>query len=257
MSVFHAMFSLGAGVGAASGYAAVTLGLETLVHFILVAGCGGALALFFMVPAQTDDKPPDEASDAAPILALPSGPLLLIGLIALSVSMGEGAMADWSAVFLRTVAGATEAQAALGYAAFSTTMVLTRMFGGALVQRLGPVLTTRLSGMIAFIGLLITISTKSLAVCLVGFALVGIGYAVVMPLVFSRAANDPTMRPGPAIASVATLGYGGMLLGPPVVGFIAQMTGLRVSFAALAALALLAVLLAPRMRISGKPVPTN
>ena len=76
----------------------------------------------------------------------------------------------------------------------------------------------------------------------------GIGYAVVMPLVFSRAARDPQMAPGPAIASVAILGYGGMLLGPPIIGFVAQFSGMRLSFLVLAGLALLALLLAPRLQ---------
>lgn len=76
----------------------------------------------------------------------------------------------------------------------------------------------------------------------------GVGYAVVMPLVFSRAARDPKVAPGPALASVATLGYGGMLLGPPIIGFVAQITGMRMSWIVLAVLAVLAIMLAPRLR---------
>ena len=129
-------------------------------------------------------------------------------------------------------------------------MVLTRLCGGALVQQFGPVLTTRASALTAFTGLLIAVTGNDLAVVLVGFALVGVGYAVVMPLVFSRAANDPVVRPGPAIASVATLGYGGMLLGPPLVGFVAQVTELRVSFALLAGLVLIVVAFAGRLEVS-------
>jgi len=249
MSVFHAMFSLGAGLGAASGFVAAKSGLEPLGHFALVAIVGGAVALAFIAIAQQTRTIAADKSEAGPLVALPSGALLLVGLVAFSVSMGEGAMADWSAVFLRVAVNATEAQAALGYAAFSASMVLIRLFGGLLVQRLGPVLTTRLSGMIAFIGLMLVTGTSNFPAALAGFALIGIGYAIVMPLVFTRAANDQTTRPGPAIASVATLGYGGMLLGPPLVGFIAQVTGLRLSFALLAILALVAVLLASNLRV--------
>ena len=181
-------------------------------------------------------------------MALPSGALLLAGTIAFAVSMGEGAMADWSAVFLRAVAGASEAQAALGYAAFSAAMVLTRLSGAMIVQRLGPVGTMRASGSVAFAGLALAAGAGTLALALPGFAMAGVGYAVVMPLVFSRAASDAAMRPGPAIAGVATLGYGGMLLGPPVMGFVAEAAGLRASFAMLAMLALVAVALAPSLR---------
>ena len=247
MSVFHAMFSLGAGIGAASGYVAVRTGLGPTGHFCAVALVGGILALLTMVRAPSLA----EASGtgvAGPVVALPSGALVLAGTIAFAVSMGEGAMADWSAVFLRVVAGAGEAQAALGYAAFSAAMVLTRLSGGLIVQRLGPVGTMRASGAIAFAGLALAAGIGAFLPTLLGFAMAGIGYAVVMPLVFSRAANDGTMRPGPAIAGVATLGYGGMLLGPPVMGFVAQVAGLRVAFGMLALLALVAVILAPGLR---------
>ncbi len=249
MSIFHAMFSLGAGLGAASGYAAVRVGLSPLAHFSLIAVIGGALALWLMIPERGPKPVAHATAGKGSFLALPSGQLALVGLVALCVSMGEGAMADWSAVFMEQLVKVSEAQAALGYAAFSATMVLTRLSGGLLVQYLGPVKVTRASGLTAFLGLFIVLTTSSMAVALVGFALIGVGYAVVMPLVFSRAANDPDVPSGPAIASVATVGYGGMLLGPPVVGFIAQLAGLRVSFALLALLALVAVMLAPVLRI--------
>jgi len=248
MSIFHAMFSLGAGIGAASGYFSVMLGYDLLPHFSAVALVGGTLALGTMTPMQEHSMGIAKTGDAKPLIALPTGPLFLIGLIAFSVSMGEGAMADWSAVFLRIATKADEAQAALGYAAFSTTMVLVRLLGGRLIDRFGPVATTRTSAAAAFSGLMIAVISDSITLVLTGFALVGMGYAVIMPLVFSRAARDDQMAPGPAIAAVATLGYGGMLLGPPIIGFVAQATGLRLSFLVLAGLALLAVLLAPKLR---------
>ena len=184
------------------------------------------------------------------LFALPTGTLFLVGLVAFSVSMGEGAMADWSAVFLRVSLDVTEVQAALGYAVFSVAMVVIRFAGGVLVQRFGAVATTRASTATAFVGLIIAVASSSLTMTLAGFAFVGIGYAVVMPLVFSRAAMDPTMPSGPAIAAVATLGYGGMLLGPPVIGFVAQLTGVQLSFLVLAALALLAFVLASNLKVS-------
>ena len=248
MPLFHAMFSLGAGLGAGSGYAAVSLGYDPLLHFCIVAFFGLGSATLFLHSGRENVSIDKASIPSLSLLALPSRSLFLIGLIAFSTSMGEGAMADWSAIFLLVVAEVTEAQAALGFAAFSTTMVATRLAGGFIVQRLGPVTTTRLSGAAALIGLGIVIGTESLTPALLGFALIGVGYAIVMPLVFSRAANDPSMRPGPAIASVATLGYGGMLLGPPVVGFIAQITSLQVSFGALALLAVLTIFLAPCLR---------
>lgn len=247
MSIFHAMFSLGAGLGAASGYIAVRLGATPAWHFVLVSLVGGVVALFFMLSGSREKPVKSDSEERGPLVALPTAPLFFVGLIAFTVSMGEGAMADWSAVFLKIVALSTDAQAALGYAVFSFMMVVTRLFGGVLVERFGAVLTTQISAAIAFAGVMIAVVGASFNVAMVGFALMGIGYAVVMPLVFSRAANDPDVAAGPALASVATLGYGGMLLGPPIIGFAAELTGLRWSFLILAGLALLAVALAPRL----------
>lgn len=249
MSIFHAMFSLGAGVGAASGYVALKLETGTDLHFLLIAVIGGVLALIAMTRGANLQAVSAHNDERRSLVALPTAPLFFVGLIAFAVSMGEGAMADWSAVFLRIVVQSTEAQAALGYAVFSFMMVATRLLGGLLVERYGPVMTTRVSTGIAFMGVMIAILGNTLVLVLVGFALMGIGYAVVMPLVFSRAACDPDVAPGPALASVATLGYGGMLLGPPTIGFVAEMTGLRWSFLILAGLALLAVVLAPRLAV--------
>ncbi|SDE59290.1 Fucose permease [Paracoccus isoporae] len=250
MSIFHAMFSFGAGLGAASGYAAVRLGFSPAWHFLVVAVIGGAVALWVMIPARGAAPPrADRATRSRSIFSLPSGPLLLVGTVAFAASMGEGAMADWSAVYLEILVQASKAEAALGYAAFSATMVLTRLSGGVLVHWLGPVAATRFSGLIAFTGLAVAILADSLGLALTGFALVGMGYAVLMPLAFSRAANDPDLPPGRAIASVATVGYGGLLLGPPIVGFVAQLAGLQASFGMLALLALAAVALAPVLRV--------
>ena len=166
-------------------------------------------------------------------------------------------MADWSAVFLRESTHASEGTAALGYTVFSATMVATRLAGDAIVARLGPVAVVRASGTVASIGIATVVTSSAVQMALIGFALIGIGYAVVMPLVFSRAARDPHTAPGTAIAAVATLGYGGMLLGPVVVGFVAHMTSLSFSLSLLAALALAAAYLAPHIRSDSKAITGN
>lgn len=244
MSALHATFSLGAGVGAASGYLAIRAGLAPPAHFALVAGLGALASLPLMAAGARAQVRPARSEGGAPLFALPHGSLVLVGLIAFGVAMGEGAMADWSAVFLNDVLGASEARAALGYAAFSAAMVATRLAGDRVRGRFGAVATARVSGGIAVLGLGVVMIAGNLAVALFGFALVGVGYAIVVPLVFMRAAQDPHVRPGPAIASVATLCYGGMLLGPVMVGLVASLTSLVAAFGALALLALLSAALA-------------
>lgn len=159
-------------------------------------------------------------------------------------------MADWSAIFLASALGADEATAALGYAAFSAAMVATRLAGSALIARLGASRAMSVSGVMALAGVATLLAAPGPGIALTGFAMLGVGYALVMPLAFSRAAAHGRPSPGTAIAAVATLGYGGMLLGPPVIGFLAAAFSLRDAMLALAVLAAAMIALAPRL---GRP----
>ncbi|MDX1743819.1 MAG: MFS transporter, partial [Ruegeria sp.] len=127
MSSFHAMWSLGAGLGALSGYGAVQMGLTVMQHFLLMGGIVVALTLALSRVPWTSRR---AASSGAAVFALPSGALILVGFTALCGALGEGAVADWSAIFLRDITGAKESIAALGYAVFSVTMVAFRLAGG-------------------------------------------------------------------------------------------------------------------------------
>ncbi|MDJ1015886.1 MAG: MFS transporter [Paracoccaceae bacterium] len=246
MSSFHATFSFGAGAGAGTGFFAAGADLTVAAHFILA---GSILSAITFAIAWIDWEPdPSRGGPATPAFVLPKGALFLLGLFAFCSSLGEGAMADWSAIFLVSETGVTEAQAALGYTAFSVAMVLMRLAGDQVIRHLGPVMSARLAGALAATGVITIVMSASYAAAMAGFALLGLGYAVVVPLAFSRAANDPDVAPGAAIASVATLGYGGILLGPPIIGFVAEGTSLRTAFLILLALALLIVTLARVVR---------
>lgn len=248
MSSLHAMFSVGAGAGAASGSAAAALGLGYPIHFILAAIGLTALALCFTrlpwhSPAVSD-------SGTKSLFALPRGVLLVVGVVAFCSSLGEGGMADWSALFLVKVASASEAEAAFGYVVFSIAMVAIRLIGDRIVVWLGRVTAARIGGGVAVAGSLIAVLTGSYPAILFGFALMGIGYAVVMPLAFTRAANDTNIAPGAGIASVSTLAYGGILLGPPVIGFLAELTSIRFAFLLLSALATIIVIFAGALAVA-------
>lgn len=238
MSSFHAMYSVGAGIGAASGWLAINLGASIPVHFVAGALLALVLALWFAsIPWESRKV----TRGSGPVFAIPKGALVVVGLVAFGASIGEGGMADWSAIFLVDVAGTTKADAALGFTVFSVTMVATRLVGDRLVERFGPVAVGRVSGLFAAAGVVVAVAIGTYAATLLGYALMGIGYAMIMPLAFTRAANDGSMSQGAAIASVATLGYGGVLLGPPIIGFVAGATSIRTAFALLAVFALLIV----------------
>ncbi len=245
MSSFHAMWSLGAGLGAVSGFAAVQWDATVLQHFLVAGGVVVALALAMSWVQWTSRRA--EQSQGA-VFAFPSGVLILVGFTALCGALGEGAVADWSALFLRDVTGAAESIAALGYAVFSVAMVVCRLAGGFLIARVGPVAAARGGGVFAAIGVFCVVSAGAAPLALVGFTLMGVGYAVIMPLAFSRAANDPNIPPGQAIASVATLGYGGLLIGPPLIGFLAELLSLRMAFGVLLPLAVLIVVCAGALK---------
>lgn len=255
MSSFHAMFSLGAGLGAATGYLAASQGLGVTHHFAFAALLVAVITLPFASVKWTSEA--RIASKGGPAFLLPRGQLLLVGIVAFCASIGEGAIADWSAVLLVVSANADEARAALGYSVFSVAMVVTRLLGDRITQSFGPVVLARLAGGTAAVGVLTAVSFGSYETTLLGFALMGVGYAVIMPLAFSRAANDPDMPPGAAIASVSTLGYGGLLLGPPLIGFVAEVTSLPFAFSLLAGLAMLIVLLGFALARPAQPAPAQ
>lgn len=247
MSSFHAMFSLGAGLGAASGFLAEQQGIGIPLHFIalgiVITAASLAVANIGWVSVRQENV------GDTPLFPLPRGPLIAVGLIAFCSAMGEGAMVDWSALLLIETASVTPAKAALGYTVFSVTMVMVRLMGDQATRAFGPTPTARIAGVIATTGTLCAVLSSSYALTLTGFALMGVGYAVIMPLAFSRASADPVLPPGTAIASVSTLGYGGLLLGPPLIGFVAHATSLRLGFGILAGLAALIIVLAYAVQI--------
>lgn len=246
MSSFHAMFSVGLGLGAATGDLAVRHDLGIPAHFACAAL---PIAIVTLWLARIDwTMAQQEPQTDGPLFAFPKGALALVGVVAFCSSLGEGAMIDWAAVFLVSVAGADEASAAIGLSVFALAMAVTRFLGDAVVARIGPVAAARCAGAVAATGVASAILTGTFPGAILGFALMGVGYAVVVPLAFSRAANDPGQSPGRAIASVATLGYGGLLLGPPVIGFIADATSLRIAFGVLFCLAVTIVGLAGSLR---------
>jgi fucose permease len=147
-------------------------------------------------------------------------------VIAFCVLLGEGAMADWSAVYLSGTLETGPGFAAAGYAAFSLTMAAGRLIGDRLVQRLGPVTLVRSGGALAALGLGLSLAVGQPAVALVGFACAGAGFSIVFPVALSAAGRAKGVAPGPAIAAVSTAGYSGFLVGPPAIGFLAEAVGL-------------------------------
>ncbi|GIW34330.1 MFS transporter [Meiothermus sp.] len=243
MSSFHALFSLGGLVGAALGGAAAAAGMEPLPFFTSMTAVS-VLLMLWAIRYLIQVRP----APSGPRFVWPRGVLLGLGLIVFCTGLGEGAVADWSAVFMKQVVGSSEAVAALAFSAFSVAMVVGRLTGDALTHRFGPVALARGGGLFAAAGFVTTLLATRPEVAMLGFVMIGLGYCTLFPLAFSAAGRVPGVEPGVALASVATLGYLGFLVGPPVIGLIAQATSLRVSFALVAGLAVVIALLAELLR---------
>jgi MFS family permease len=224
MSSFHALWSAGGLAGSAMGGVVAHQGVGPATHLVTTALIAGVLALLVtggMLPASADIN----TGEAAP--ARPRGILLTLGTMAFCVLLGEGAMADWSALYLRDVTGATPGAAAAGYAAFSLAMATGRFAGDALTLRFGAMPLVRGGGVLAALGLGVALVVGSSWAAIVGFGAVGAGFSVAFPLMLARAGSLPGTTPGTAIATVSVFGYTGFLAGPPLIGFVSQLTNLR------------------------------
>ena len=228
MSSFHAMWSLGAGIGAGLGSLLAFYEVGFKNHFSLISIIIFVLALSAAFVPFESQKNKKEAN--SPFISIPKGSLLPVATITFFASLSEGAVADWSAIFLKSVASLNDGNAALGFTVFSVCMFSMRLLGDRISFILGPATAARYSGLVALTGSIILLVSDSFLLLLLGFGLIGLGIAVIIPLAFSRAGNDKTISQGTAIASIATLGYGGMLLGPLFLGLIAEITSIKTSF---------------------------
>jgi len=254
MSSLHGMFSLGGLLGAAGGAAMAGATVAPGPHFLLfglIAGVGCALVTSRLLRTRPAPR------SNAPVFALPHRALLSFGVIAFCAHLTEGAMADWSAVYLRQVLAADSALAAIGFAAFSLTMTAARLAGDRFVTRIGPVRVLRLGGLTAATGLSCALLLGHPLVTLIGFACVGLGMATISPLVFSAAARTSSVPAGTAIAAVATMGYSGFLAGPPLIGLLAESVTLRGALLLVVLLSLAITLLAPRVASATPARATN
>jgi MFS family permease len=241
MSSFHGFYSLGGLIGAAVGGLLIGAGLGdgrgammvSAAIFAAVVSCGWRL---LVVPS----------APHASHFALPRGPALFLGLLALLCFAIEGALVDWSALLLTERTHVDAATAALGYSAFSVTMAACRFAGDRLVLRFGPLRVMTVGGLGMFAGLMLAVTSTHFMLSALGFALIGLAAANVVPLIFAAAARMPGMSAGGGLATVATLGYAGLLMAPPLLGAIAAHTNIAV---ALGILSLSGIVIAANARI--------
>jgi predicted MFS family arabinose efflux permease len=230
MSGFHGLFSVGGIVGAGSMSAMLWLGMD-IVSASLAMTIAVALVLLAAGPNLLREAPAAERD--APLLVVPRGAVVLIGVLCMFVFLAEGAVLDWSAVLL-TNGGMSGAQGGLGYAAFAVAMTIGRLNGDRIVQRWGGRRIMLLGGLASALGFLLVVLAPSAWLALPGFVLIGSGASNIVPVLFTAAGSQRDMPASLAVSAISTIGYAGILAGPGVIGFVAHAIGLQWAFAALA-----------------------
>jgi predicted MFS family arabinose efflux permease len=278
MPRYHACWSVGGIAGAACGALAAQVGMPLILHFSIVAVLCTALvtvALRSFIEDRTQAPQPALAPAVAPApgsAAAPerersrgmgrgrrsargrvlTGRLLLVGVVTLCATTLEGAAADWLALYLTDDRGATASLAAAGYAVFAVAMAGGRFSGTVVAERLGRHGAVRVGGLVSFVGVLVTVLGPGLVSVYVGAALWALGVCLVFPAAVSAGGEAPE-RPADAIAAVTTIGYGGFLVGPPLIGLLAEQVGLGRALLVLLILAGGIAALAPAVRSRRPP----
>ncbi|MCC3159023.1 MFS transporter [Hymenobacter sp. 15J16-1T3B] len=247
MASFHGMWSLAGFTGAAIGTAMTGLDVLPEFHFLLIMALillGAVLSWGGLLPHSRTDEAAEQ-----PLFVLPDRTLLGLGAIAFCALICEGAMFDWSGVYFKKVVQADKDWVGAGYTAFMSTMALGRFGADWLTARLGARRVIQLSGCLTALGLLIAVLFPTLGPALLGFMLVGFGTSSVVPLVYSAAGKSTVMSAGMALAAVSTIGFLGFLIGPPIIGLVAGVTSLRISYSLIAVMGLCVAAVASRAKL--------
>jgi MFS family permease len=245
MASFHGTWSLAGFVGAALGTWMIGNAFAPLQHYMFI--CITFLVVNIVCASYLVNK--DEASgEKRPLFAMPDKPLISLGVIAFCSMMVEGAMFDWSGMYFIKVVQVAPEYTGVGYTVFMIAMASMRFLADSLSGRFGLKRILQTSGVLATVGLLLAVLFPELIPSLIGFFLIGMGVSAVVPMVYSAAGKSKSLSPGIALTAVSSMGFIGLLIGPPIIGFIAQATTLRVSFLTISIMSLAVVVFSSLLR---------
>jgi MFS family permease len=249
MSSFHAVWSMAGFAGAAFGYLMVSFNVIPAWHLLGVSLVLSVLSLYYYKDAL--DQKPDHKHKRS-IFTLPPKGMLLFSLICFSSMACENTMYDWSGIYIRQVLHGSKATATIAFVVYMVAMTCGRLMGDRMADRFGIKRVLASSGFLITLGFTITVLSAYIPLTFLGYLFTGLGVSCVVPFVFSLAGKIPMSNPGAALASVSSLGYLGFLLVPPMIGYVAQASSLRISFAIIAVMGLLMVRLSTRIRIQAE-----
>jgi MFS family permease len=241
MTTFHGIWSVAGSIGALTGLLMVSMNVSPSHHLLLIS----VLLLVFTIYYYPKTLPDEPVKDTVkrPAFSFPDKSLLKYSLICFACMATENTMYDWSGLYFEKVVGASKATAVAAFVVYMVAMTTGRFAGDKLVKKLGIKSILLYSGWLILSGLLLAILLPYPVTAGIGFIFAGLGVACVVPLVFSLAGKSKSTNSGQTLAAVSTIGYMGFLVVPPLIGFVAQATSLRLSFAIMAICGLLIVLM--------------
>ena len=238
MSGMHGFWSLGGFVGA--GLYGVWVGLAGLTAFqsTLIA----AVLMLALTAVFGRHLIPYGGGGGGSLIAIPRGIVAFVGVTAFIAFLSEGAVMDWSGVYLTTVRGMDLSLAGMGFSVFSGAMLLMRFLGDHVIQRVGQFPVAVGGALLAFVGILLVMFAPLNTLLYLGFFAIGIGSANIVPVFFSLMGRQSVMPVGTAVSAVSTMGYLGILAGPAAIGFVSAQTNLMTAFGMIAALCIVQAL---------------
>lgn len=245
MSSFHAVFSIGFMVGAAMGGIIAINNISVFNHLTFIGMIDLAIGVFtyrYLI------KSNQQNDNTQPLFALPDRRLLLLGIIAFCGMLSEGAMADWSTLYYKQVLDNSKGFNTAGFTAFTVMMVIGRIFGDKIVKQFGLRRTLMINCLLVFLGMFIALFFVIPIWVVIGFGVTGLGLSTIVPLIYSEAGHSKTVSSGVALAAITTVGMGGFLLGPVLIGFLSEFSSLRIALSSLLLLGLLGAFLTTKIK---------
>jgi MFS family permease len=229
MSSFHGMWSFAGFTGALIGLAMLAFNFTTYIHFLIIAAVVFIMIVFnykFLIVAKEKLK-----VEKRKMFTKPDSALIWLGIIAFFCMASEGVMFDWSGIYFKDVIKVPRALVILGYTSFMITMASGRFIGDSLILKYGRKTVLQISGIMISAGLFTAVIFPYIIPATIAFMFVGLGVSTIVPTVYSIAGKNKNVSPSVALTTVSSISFLGFLLGPPVIGYIAELSSLRFSFA--------------------------
>ncbi|TRX36643.1 MFS transporter [Flavobacterium restrictum] len=247
MSSFHGMWSLAGFTGALVGLGMLALKLTPYEHFLVVAVIVVLMLVFnYKLLIKAKEKVQTENKK---LFTKPDSALIWLGVIGFCCMASEGVMFDWSGVYFKDVIQAPGSLVILGYTSFMIMMAGGRFFGDSLVHKFGMKSVLKIGGILISMGLFTAVFFPYIIPATIAFMFVGLGVSTIVPTLYSIAGKNPTVPPGEALTIVSSVSFLGFLMGPPVIGYIAELSSLRFSFAFIGIFGFMIVFMVSRIKV--------